>query len=221
MKNLTKLVIALLIIPAVMIQTCGCENKEAAAMKSENSRLEASIKNKDEEIKLLNSKIEELDKKYKALNEENGRLARMLTDAGLSTNPDETKFNDCKENLKKIAIGLKLYAADNGNKYPKKLSEISTNDKYLDFVPTCPSASKDTYSNGYKPSKDLKSYSVCCSGCNHDAILVKENNPAYDSERGMIVERDKEKKVKDEFDEAAKDDKDEKKDAPKKEEAKK
>lgn len=184
------------IISAVAIVLClfatGCNNNNASVLESENATLKSQISLKDAEITTLKKQNEDLEKKLKDMTEEKSRLARMLTDAGLSTNPEEISFNECRENLKKISVGLKLYSADHKGTYPKKLSEISPDPRYLDFVPTCPSASKDTYTSGYQPSRDLKSYKVCCLGHNHKSLMIKENNPSFDSVTGLQVERDTE-----------------------------
>lgn len=191
------------IISAVAIVLClfatGCNNNNASALESENATLKSQISLKDTEITTLKKQNEDLEKKLKDMTEEKSRLARMLTDAGLSTNPEEISFNECRENLKKISVGLKLYSADHKGTYPKKLSEISPDPRYLDFVPTCPSASKDTYTSGYQPSKDLKSYKVCCFGHNHKSLMIKENNPSFDSVTGLQIERDTEIQQDDEI----------------------
>lgn len=182
------------IISALAIVLClfatGCNNNSNSVLESENNTLKTQLSSKDTEIATLKKQNEDLTKELKDMTEEKSRLARMLTDAGLSTNPDEISFNECRENLKKISVGLKLYSADHKGTYPKKLSEISPDPRYLDFVPTCPAASKDTYTSGYQPSKDLKSYKVCCFGHNHKSLMIKENNPTFDSVTGLQVERD-------------------------------
>ena len=188
------------IICAVAIVLClfavGCNNGNSV-LESQIKTLEVQVSSKDKELKTLTAENEGLRKKVKELTEENGRLGRMLTDAGLSTNPDEISFNECRENLKKISVGLKLYAADHKGLYPKKLSEISPDPRYLDFVPTCPAAARDTYTSGYQPARDLKSYNVSCFGHNHKSLMIKENNPSFDSLRGLQVERDKDVKSDD------------------------
>ncbi len=182
------------IISAVAIVLClfatGCNNKNTSVLESENATLKSQITSQKTRIESLEKENKDLENKIRELNEEKSRLARMLTDAGLSTNPDEIAFNECRENLKKISVGLKLYSADHKGTYPKKLSEISPDPRYLDFVPTCPSASKDTYTSGYQPSRDLKSYKVCCLGHNHKSLMIKEDNPSFDSVTGLQVERD-------------------------------
>ena len=188
------------IICAIAIALClfavGCNNGNSV-LESQIKTLEVQLSSKDKELTALKAENESLRKKVKDVTEENGRLGRMLTDAGLSTNPDEIAFNECRENLKKISVGLKLYAADHKGLYPKKLSEISPDPRYLDFVPTCPAATRDTYTTGYQPSRDLKSYNVSCFGHNHKSLMIKENNPSFDSVRGLQVERDKEVKAED------------------------
>lgn len=201
MKFRFKFVILFLFLLTFVI--CGCSDKKAQALEKEKQKIEEQLTKREETLKEKEKKIEELYKQISELMEEKGRLSRMLTDAGLSTNPKEIEFNECKENLKKISLGLRLYAAEHNNKYPKKLSDISPDPRYLDFVPTCPSASKDTYTNGYKPMKNLKAYKVCCYGHNHASLMIKENNPSFDSVKGLEVERDTTIQATDEFDEAA------------------
>ena len=182
------------IISAVAIVLClfatGCNKTNTSVLETENATLKQKIEQTEKDIATLKKQNEDLEKELKSMTEEKSKLARMLTDAGLSTNPDEISFNECRENLKKISVGLKLYSAEHKGIYPKKLSEISPDPRYLDFVPTCPAASKDTYTSGYQPSKDLKSYKVCCFGHNHKSLMIKENNPTFDSVTGLKVERD-------------------------------
>ncbi len=177
----------------ISILSCGCSNGDVERLKNEKIMLEQDLKAKSERVVSLEAEIKKLNDNNSKLTEESSNLRRRLTDAGLAENPDEAAFNGCKENLKKIALGLRLYSADHGKKYPKKLSDISPNPNYLEFVPTCPAAAKDTYTLGYKASKDAKGYKVCCFGHNHGAILVKKDYPRFDSVNGLEVERDDKK----------------------------
>ncbi len=121
-----------------------------------------------------------------------------MTDAGIAETTEEGNFDICKENLKNIATALKLYGADNKGIYPRKLGKVFPNPKYLDFIPTCPSVSKDTYTDGYTVAADRKSFTVYCLGKNHTNVKVKGNFPQYNSTSGLVVEKMEEKKPDDE-----------------------
>jgi len=190
----------LIVVFAATVVLCGCGNSKAyeearqqvAKLESENKTLKDRVKTLEDESK----KLTDDNKKYI---DDIGALKRRLTDAGIAETPEQGAFDTCKENLKKIATALELYASDNKGAFPKKLAKMCPNPKYLEFIPTCPSVTKDTYSDGYDLSKDKKSYTVYCLGKNHENVSVKENFPAYNKTSGLVVENlKKEEKKEDE-----------------------
>ncbi len=185
-------------VSVIIINFCtGCSGEEVKNLTTQNQRLEQDIKAKDDRIKSLETQIKQLNDENLAHTEETSNLKRRLTDAGISENPDEDAFEACKENLKKISLGLRLYAADHNKTYPKKLSGISPNPKYLDYIPTCPAAKKDTYTSGYSAGADKKTYVVKCLGHNHESLRIKKNFPSFDSRYGLKVEREEAPKQED------------------------
>lgn len=90
----------------------------------------------------------------------------------------------CKSNEKNIATALEMYASDNGGKYPADLKPLTTGN-YLRTIPTCPSASRDTYSESYRMQTAPDVFSFYCSGLNHSPMLPA-NLPGYNAERGLI-----------------------------------
>lgn len=68
-----------------------------------------------------------------------------------------------RPNQVSICEALELYAIDNNGQYPKRLAVLKP--KYLRTIPTCPAASKDTYSSGYQST--ARQYTVFCSGNHH------------------------------------------------------
>ena len=62
-----------------------------------------------------------------------------------------------------ICEALELYAIDHKGKYPKRLADLMP--KYLRAIPTCPTATKDTYSAGYHSNG--RQYTISCSGTHH------------------------------------------------------
>lgn len=90
----------------------------------------------------------------------------------------------CKSNEKNIATALEMFASDNGGKYPADLKPLITGN-YLRTIPTCPAASKDTYSESYVVQAKPDSFSFYCSGLNHSPMLPA-NLPGYNAEMGLI-----------------------------------
>lgn len=160
--------------------------EQYVALEKERDQLKEKVKTLEQDNAMFKARIGEQI-------EEIGALKRRLTDAGIAETPEEGNFEICKDNLKKIAQALKLYATDNGGLYPKRLDKISPNPKYLEFIPTCPAVTKDTYSDGYEVAKDRKAFTVYCVGNNHGNIMIKENFPQYSSASGVLVEMEKKK----------------------------
>ena len=90
----------------------------------------------------------------------------------------------CKSNLKNIAVALEMYSTDNSGHYPRNLALLTPN--YLKVIPTCPAASKDTYSKHYRVGVKPDRYSVYCWGHAHKACSVPANRPAYNSDKGLL-----------------------------------
>ena len=188
--------IALFIFTASSLSGCAVgelkkTQQELTKTKDDNDVMKTRIKSLEEETTKLR---EENDK----VREENAALKRRMTDAGIAETTEEGNFDICKENLKKIATAVRLYGADNKGIYPKKLSKVFPNPKYLELIPTCPSVSKDTYTDGYVVTTDRKSFTVYCMGKNHSNVKVKGNFPQFSSTQGLVVEKEEEKKKDDE-----------------------
>lgn len=77
----------------------------------------------------------------------------------------EIEFNGCYASMAKIEGALASYALERGGKYPASLKDLVP--AYLDSVPICPKALKDTYSSEYYVSGDRLEYCFCCGGLNH------------------------------------------------------
>jgi len=166
----------------------GCSGGEISKLEAEKKSLQQDLEASKTRVKDLEVQVTDLTNEKIKLNGEIASLNKRITDEEIAENSDERALKFCKENLKKISLGLKLYYADN-KKYPKKLNEVFPNPKYLDLIPTCPAVLRDTYTSGYKLSKEGKTFVICCLGHNHRALRIKENYPAFDSEKGLEVER--------------------------------
>jgi serine/threonine protein kinase len=93
-------------------------------------------------------------------------------------------FNECTFNLKEIGADVQRYAYDNQGLYPDSLSQL--NPKYMQNIPSCPAAGKDTYTVSYEVSIDHKFFTIYCSGLNHKMIVYKENYPKFNPKDGLI-----------------------------------
>ncbi|MCD4786252.1 MAG: ankyrin repeat domain-containing protein [Candidatus Eremiobacteraeota bacterium] len=92
------------------------------------------------------------------------------------------KYTDCAVNCKRIGTALEEYARDHDGKYPEKIEILKG--QYLEQIPSCPSAKKNTYSDSYKISSDNELFTFYCSGHHHKNIGIKPNYPQYNSSYG-------------------------------------
>lgn len=90
----------------------------------------------------------------------------------------------CKSNLKNIGTALEMYSSDNAGSFPVSLTTLVPN--YLRFIPTCPAAGYDTYSDLFETSHTLKDYTLCCAGDYHKRSGLGLDSPAYSSRDGII-----------------------------------
>ena len=91
----------------------------------------------------------------------------------------------CKSNLKNLGTACELWSRNNKGRYHDSLSQLTPN--YLETIPVCPSAGKDTYSSSYSSTEyrgDV--YVVYCEGSNHRAAGIKDNYPLFSSVQGLV-----------------------------------
>lgn len=90
----------------------------------------------------------------------------------------------CKSNVKNVGTAMKMYATDNDQCFPSRLDDLMP--KYLNAIPTCPSAGRVTYvSATYHKGKD-NAYTVVCEGHNHENVGLPASYPQYTSTQGLI-----------------------------------
>ncbi len=90
----------------------------------------------------------------------------------------------CCMNLEIMSAAIKKYAAEHRELPPQSLSELTP--RYLEVIPDCPSALRDTYSSSYSLQPDGKGYLFFCKGENHAHALYKHADyPRYDSKEGL------------------------------------
>ena len=90
----------------------------------------------------------------------------------------------CKSNLKNIGTALEMYSTDHDGHFPSSLSQLVPS--YLKWVPTCPSAGKDTYSPSFQASARPDAYTVICGGHNHGGAGLSPTYPQYTSFQGLL-----------------------------------
>lgn len=75
-----------------------------------------------------------------------------------------------------------MYACDHGGNYPEALGKLVP--KYLQSVPKCPSAGRDTYSSSWRLAGGEGFY-FHFSGSHHLAAGLKANQPTFDARNGL------------------------------------
>ena len=91
----------------------------------------------------------------------------------------------CPGSLKNIATALEMYSTDNEGHYPRSLAQLTP--KYLKMIPTCPSATSDTYNASWETARGPDAYTIFCNGNFHRATgILHPNYPQYSSFTGLI-----------------------------------
>ena len=72
----------------------------------------------------------------------------------------------CTENLSALQAALQKYRASEGH-YPMSLSALVPD--YIQAIPACPKAKKDTYSAGYEAMTNPDAYTITC-GADHNQV---------------------------------------------------
>lgn len=102
----------------------------------------------------------------------------------------------CIANLDIIGRTIIKYKQDKGH-YPVTLSQLIPD--YLRTIPTCPSAIKDTYTEGYIISNSLSNFTVYCNGHNHKNLNIHLNYPQFSSKyspkHGVIINEESLKRI--------------------------
>ena len=118
--------------------------------------------------------------------ERNGLGPRIVEDRAKALAGKEAPGPACKSNLKIIANALYRWSYDHQGRYPNKLGALAP--KYIEAVPECPRAKRDTYSTTYKSGTDAKAFGffrLYCRGHHHKADQYRANYPAYSSQEGI------------------------------------
>lgn len=101
----------------------------------------------------------------------------------------------CQQNLGKLGTALEMYSSDNGGRFPfgpgstwgrspRALSRLVG--KYIDRIPTCPAAGRDTYSESYTVGYRPDALTVFCRGSAHPGL--EADFPRYESWCGLTLE---------------------------------
>lgn len=88
----------------------------------------------------------------------------------------------CKANLRRIAVALEMYA-DRYGKYPDSLKDLIP--EFMDKLPECPAAGKETYSKSYSTGPNNVTYRMYCIGHHHKEAGLERDFPLYTSKGGL------------------------------------
>lgn len=94
-------------------------------------------------------------------------------------------YTACKSNLKNLGTALLRFREKTG-RYPARLGELAPT--WVRALPTCPSAARATYREGYLLSPDGTAFTVMCRGDNHARVGREPDFPQYDSQERMWEE---------------------------------
>lgn len=95
-------------------------------------------------------------------------------------------FVGCAQNLVTLGSACEAYALDNGRNYPRTLQDLSPT--YVQSVPSCPVAQRDTYSGSYQfvdGSIYTGRFTIYCRGSYHADFAPGADKPMYDSRKGI------------------------------------
>lgn len=95
------------------------------------------------------------------------------------------QFTQCQSNCKNIGTALEMYSTDNAGHYPSATTTLTPS--YLKMIPTCASASTDTYTGAYSMATNPDAYTFYCNGTNHSALGVSANFPQYNATSGLVA----------------------------------
>lgn len=102
-------------------------------------------------------------------------------------------LTNCCSNLKNLGVACEQYESDTMGRFPGG-SNFPARDpqalqalvpKYLRQIPTCPSASSDTYTRGYDVFAGPDQYTIVCVGNWHVSSGLPLNFPQYSSTWGL------------------------------------
>ncbi|MFP4497422.1 MAG: hypothetical protein ACLFQV_04360 [Vulcanimicrobiota bacterium] len=96
-----------------------------------------------------------------------------------------SRLRNCRNNLKEISNSIHLYATDHDGKYPESLNLLAP--EYMEVLPACPSAEKDTCSSSY--SVIGSEFTVFCSGHHHKKAGAPAGYPLYSTRKGLLQGR--------------------------------
>lgn len=105
---------------------------------------------------------------------------------GIQKSRRESDLNFCYNNIQRLAFQLDLYKRTEGH-YPDSLSVLVP--VYFDRIPHCPTADKDTYSDGYETDSENNNFTLYCKGSHHNPAGVPDNHPVYSSREGLVKKR--------------------------------
>ncbi|MDQ7826347.1 MAG: serine/threonine-protein kinase [Candidatus Eremiobacteraeota bacterium] len=109
----------------------------------------------------------------------------FLLSPSLKGTGDRTMLDGCRENLKTIAAAIEVYSHENSGSSPPRLDALTP--AYLQKIPSCPAAGKDTYRGSYT-SAGADKYTFYCRGSSHGKLLSQPDYPRYSRKEGLVVD---------------------------------
>jgi hypothetical protein len=93
--------------------------------------------------------------------------------AGCSqTDKHDQALAGCGAAMQKIGAACQSYAREHAGHYPRTLAELTP--RYLQGIPTCPAAGRDTYSAYYHSHTHPDQFDFCCAGQWHNRAVERQ-----------------------------------------------
>jgi len=175
-RPLTHVGLLLATLTAVLLALTGCGNHQRDEVTTKISDAVARFnagKPREGLAKLLGRTVDA------ATWRRGGEVARRLRNRA-AVQQAET----CAAQLESLAEAIELYRADDeyGQSLPENLGDL-VSAGYLDRLPSCPSAGKDTCTASYRHHDGT--YVLACKGQHHAAAGLANNSPWIDAGKGL------------------------------------
>lgn len=117
-------------------------------------------------------------------------LATVFLTPSFTRARSSAPLSGCGTHLKKIGTAMEMYSMDNNDKYPPPPEKSYLTPNYLETIPECHCAERDSYVFERGPTATYNTdgyqdyYFVYCSGTNHST--APPNYPQYNGIVGLI-----------------------------------
>lgn len=103
-----------------------------------------------------------------------GALFMVVLSPNMIRSRAQGQLGACRANLRSVQAALDQYHRDEGD-FPAALNRLVP--RYLQEMPACPAAGRDTYTAGYLPDAGLQRFALACRGLHHADVNAGRDQP--------------------------------------------